>query len=572
MPIQQTMLIVDDESINRDILTQFFQDDFQILEAANGQEAQELIKNHSVDIVLLDLLMPVMDGMQLLAWIKSSPRYREIPVIVTTSKGDTHSEAQAMEIGADDFLTKPYNHTIVVCRVRNVIGRLENEQRKVTQQVQEQKIAVMQNILDVDQLTGLYTKKSFLQHTQELLKNNPDTRYCIVYLDIANFRLINELFNMETGDTILQTAGSYFLTIVGKHGLACHLAVDSFALCLPVDILDTELMMQGIDTLMRSLSIYRSITFYAGIYTVENIYIQPKQMLDRAHMAMKAAKANLTPRYAFYDEELQTTMLEEQQMAKEMETALANGQFYTMLRPIYTLDCKHSIAAEIVICWLHPQHGYIDPNKFIPIFEKNGFITYINHFAWDQACRFLSRQKDWGVKIRPVGVNISYVDVYDNGFVNHLTQLLRKYGLQPWMMWLKLTEKVYISAPKQQLSKILKRLKSYGFTILLDDFGSSISSLNLLSELNNIDILKIEMQHFDDPQIQKRANIVLHSLIDMAEKLDLKTIIKGLQNQEQVSEICQLGNPSIQGIYYHPPLTSDEYINLLSSTPSPLQH
>ena len=265
-------------------------------------------------------------------------------------------------------------------------------------------------------------------------------------------------------------------------------------------------------------------------------------------------------------------MLEEQQMAKEMETALANGQFYTMLRPIYTLDCKHSIAAEIVICWLHPQHGYIDPNKFIPIFEKNGFITYINHFAWDQACRFLSRQKDWGVKIRPVCVNISYVDVYDNGFVNHLTQLLRKYGLQPWMMWLKLTEKVYISAPKQQLSKILKRLKSYGFTILLDDFGSSISSLNLLSELNNIDILKIEMQHFDDPQIQKRANIVLHSLIDMAEKLDLKTIIKGLQNQEQVSEIRQLGNPSIQGIYYHPPLTSDEYINLLSSTPSPLQH
>ena len=207
MPIQQTMLIVDDESINRDILTQFFQDDFQILEAANGQEAQELIKNHSVDSVLLDLLMPVMDGMQLLAWIKSSPRYREIPVIVTTSKGDAHSEAQAMEIGADDFLTKPYNHTIVVCRVRNVIGRLENEQRKVTQQVQEQKIAVMQNILDVDQLTGLYTKKSFLQHTQELLKNNPDTRYCIVYLDIANFRLINELFNMETGDTILQTAG-----------------------------------------------------------------------------------------------------------------------------------------------------------------------------------------------------------------------------------------------------------------------------------------------------------------------------------------------------------------------------
>ena len=203
MPIQQTMLIVDDESINRDILTQFFQDDFQILEAANGQEAQELIKNHSVDIVLLDHLMPVMDGMPLLAWIKSSPSYREIPVIVTTSKGDTHREAQAMEIGADDFLTKPYNHTIVVCRVRNVIGRLENEQRKVTQQVQEQKIAVMQNILDVDQLTGLYTKKSFLQHTQELLKNNPDTRYCIVYLDIANFRLINALFNMETGDTIL---------------------------------------------------------------------------------------------------------------------------------------------------------------------------------------------------------------------------------------------------------------------------------------------------------------------------------------------------------------------------------
>ena len=180
MENRKTMLIVDDMEINRAILTQFFQDEFHIIEAENGREALDFIKSQPIDIILLDLMMPVMTGMEVLEWLRANPHYGDIPVIVTTSADDVNSEVMAMERGAADYLTKPYNPSIVSCRVQNVLGRRENEISKLRQAAQDRKISAMQQILDIDQLTGLLTQKAFLQQAADKISGNPETRYCFI--------------------------------------------------------------------------------------------------------------------------------------------------------------------------------------------------------------------------------------------------------------------------------------------------------------------------------------------------------------------------------------------------------
>lgn len=566
MEKKQTMLIVDDKEINRAILASYFRDEFNILQAEDGQETLDYVYSQPVDIIMLDLVMPQMSGMEVLDKLKTNPRYSDIPVIVTTSVNDTTSEAFSMERGAADYITKPYNPIIVRCRVFNVLGRKENEQLKLHQSVQERRISEMQQIIDIDQLTGLLTQNTFLQQLPSIINDDSHTRYYVIYLDISCFKLINELFNMETGDIILKTAASYFNTIIGKRGIATHLSADAFALLLPEDLVDMDLLIQGLDAMMHSLSIYRSITFYAGVYPIDNIYLSPEQMLDRAHLAMTSARKFQTKRYIIYDDALRTKLREERLIAKEMEPALKEGQFFVKFQPIYQLvgDIDHAmpIAGEALLRWQHPQQGTISPKKFIPIFEKNGFISRIDRYAWEQACHFLSRQRDWGLPIYPVSINISHINFYDNSFVDYLLRLLRKYDLKPWMLWLELTEKFYSQAP-DQFFKILRRLKSCGFQVIMDAFGSNFSSVRLLQNLT-VDMIKIDLHSFYTQPDNPRGDIILRTLIELASKLDVKVIIESTETKEQAEKMFNMGCYNMQGFYYSRPLTSDNYIEFLS--------
>lgn len=566
MQKKQTMLIVDDEEINRIILTDYFHKEFNLLEAADGQEALDYVYSQPVDIILLDLMMPKLNGFAVLDTLKAAPRYRNIPIVVTTGTEDNKSEALSMEKGAADYITKPYNPVVVRCRIFNVLGRMESELLKLHQSVQERRISEMQQIIDIDQLTGLLTQKTFLQQLPSIISKNNHTRYYIVYLDIASFKLINELFNMETGDTILKTAASYFNTIIGKRGIATHLAADAFALLLPDELLDMDLLLQGLDAMMHSLSIYRTITFYAGIYPIDNIYLSPEKMLDRAHLAMVSARKLQTKRYMVYDDALKTRLKEEQMIAKEMEPALLSGQFFVKFQPIYEVAADVSqaqaIAGEALLRWQHPHQGIISPKKFIPVFEKNGFISRIDRYAWEQACHFLSRQNDWGLTVTPVSINISHVNFYDVSFVDYLQRLLRKYDLKPWMLWLELTEKSYTHSPEQFL-KTLRRLKSCGFQIIMDAFGSNFSSVKLLQNLS-VDTIKIDLRSFYNQSETHRADIILASIIDMAEKLGIKVIIEGVETKELSEKMLHMGCHTMQGFYFSKPLTSDNYIEFLS--------
>ena len=563
MTERSVMLIVDDVEINRAILSQFFQSEYEILEAPNGRKALDILESRNVDIILLDLIMPVMGGMELLGVMHKHPRFQDIPVVVTTSQGLLNSEIQALENGAADYITKPYNPIVVQCRVRNVMARQENEWRKERQRLQAEKISAMQTIIETDQLTGLYNHHTMLTKTAELIQENRSTQYCIVYLDISCFKVINELFNMETGDMILKTAAAYFKTVVGTQGLAARISADHFAICMPENALDMELMIQGLDAVMRSLAVYRSIMFYAGIFTVDNVYLTVNKMLDRAHMAMNTVKGNYNRRFAYYDEQLSTALMEEQMLVRDMEGALDNDNFCIYLQPIYDCNTNKIKSAEALIRWNHPQRGMISPGVFIPVFEKNGFVTRLDRFAWESACRFLSRQRDNGLEVVPISVNVSRVNMYDQNFVDFMTSLLAKYDLEPWMLRIEMTESAYVDNPNQMV-KILRRLKNAGFTVLMDDFGSGYSSLNMLKNIA-MDILKLDMKFVQDIETSPKAAIIMKSIVNMAHELGMEVIAEGVETEPQLDFLRNIGCKLVQGYYYAKPMAADEFMKKLMS-------
>ncbi|MBO5650327.1 MAG: EAL domain-containing protein [Selenomonas sp.] len=554
------MLIVDDVEINRVVLTQFFQEEYQIIEAENGQEAMALIERQPVSIVLVDLVMPIMDGFQMISMMKRNDQFAGIPVVVMTANNDGDSEARAMEMGAADFITKPYNPTIVRCRIRNVMAREEIEWRRVAQVAQNRQLMEMHQYVEKDSLTGIYNREAFYRKAAELMQEHHQTRYSIVYLDISCFKVVNDLFRIETGNLILKTAAFYFNVLVGEEGLCARIEADHFALCVPTDKLDMDKTIAGLDSTIQSLGISHNVLFYAGIYPVDNVYLPLDQMCDRAHMALNRIKGRYMTRYAYYDKAMRDQMIEEQMIARNMEYALQEGQFVIHLQPIYETGANSIVGAEALVRWNYNK-GQISPGKFIPIFENNGFIVRLDRFVWEEACKVLRAQIDAGLTPVPISVNLSRLNFYSQDLLDFLRELMKKYDLPAKLLKLEITESAYMDNP-HQLIAIVRAFKGHGFSVLMDDFGSGYSSLSMLKDLP-VDVLKIDMAFVQEVDKSSRAGAILESIVELGKHLRMEVVVEGVETREQVDFLEKIGCRLIQGYYFSKPLDKESFLGLI---------
>lgn len=560
MDDKPVMLIVDDVEINRVVLTQFFQEEYQILEAENGKEAMSIIEGQLVSIVLVDLVMPIMDGFQLLAMMKQNDQYAGIPVVVMTANNDGDSEARAMEMGAADFITKPYNPTIVRCRIRNVMAREEIEWRRVAQVAQNRQLMEMHQYVEKDRLTGIYNREAFYRKAAELMQEHHQTEYSIVYLDISCFKVINDLFRIETGNLILKTAAFYFGVLVGETGLCARIEADHFVLCMPTNNLDMKQVIAGLDSTIQSLGISHNVLFYAGVYPVDNAFLPIDQMCDRAHMALNRIKGRYMTRFAYYDTAMRDQMIEEQMIVRNMEYALQEGQFFIHLQPIYETTTSEISGAEALVRWRYNK-GLISPGKFIPIFEKNGFIVRLDRFVWEEACKVLRAQIDAGLTPVPISVNLSRLNFYSQDLLEFLQSLIKKYELSTNLLKLEITESAYMDNP-HQLIAMVRAFRGQGFSVLMDDFGSGYSSLSMLKDLP-VDVLKIDMAFVQEVDKSSRAGAILESIVELGKHLRMDVVVEGVETKEQVDFLSKIGCHHIQGYYFSKPLDKDIFMGLV---------
>ncbi len=540
------VLVVEDNALNRELLCHILSQKYQVLEAENGAQALEILRAHPGDIslIFLDVVMPVMDGYTFLAHLRSDSSLSFIPVIITTQGNSEEDELNALSHGATDFVPKPYRPKIILHRAANLIELQEN--------------AAMVNQFKYDRLTGLYSREYFYQKVAERLAEDPDTPYAIVCSNVENFKVYNDIFGTKAGDRVLKNIAEAGRALTGEDGLCARYGADRFLYLQKQEALSGCLRQ---DSFLNKLVNVKDISLKWGVYKITAPSVPVEKMCDRAFLVADSIKGRYNQTVAVYDDVLRDKLLREQAITESMETALAEGQFAVYLQPKYWLKGNILSGAEALARWIHPELGFLSPAEFIPLFEKNGFITRLDRFVWEQTCMLLRRWRQEGYPAIPVSVNVSRADVYQEDLPETLTNLVERYGIEPQQFHLELTESAYTENPNQIITMV-DELRRRGFVIEMDDFGSGYSSLNMLSQVH-FDILKLDMKFIQTETAKPGEMSIMRFVVNLAKWLNLSTVVEGAETKAQVERLQDVGCDYAQGYYFSRPLPIPEFEALL---------
>ena len=554
-----TVLIVDSLESDRQDLKKILESKYDLLEAVSGEEALELMQEHGQRIaaVLLDMAVPgKADGYGVLDQWKADARINSVPVVSMVDKGDLESEAKSLKAGAWDIIQRPYEPLMVQFRVKNVIERSELQTLKDIQHIRE-----------YDELTGIYNQSMFLRKTVEMLDQYPKERFAFVHMDIYQFHLVNQFYGLKEADCLLQYIAGAIASMPhepGRFTYGRYLA-DVFCFCMPYDEKDT--LIHTIEKLREDINKYHIEHVLVPVFGICIVDSSDKNMIsvsDRANIAAKQCKGNFIRNYSFYDISMNEQMVKEQQIINTMRPALAQEQFVLYIQPKYDLHTNMVDGGEVLVRWLMPDKGMVPPGDFIPVFERNGFITKLDYYVWEHACQIIRRWLDEGKEPFPISVNISRVSLYNPNLAEVILELVRKYDIEPRLLQLELTESAYTSNP-DAIKETMSKLQEYGFCILMDDFGSGYSSLNTLKDIV-VDILKIDMKFLSDSDVPGRGENILASVVRMAKWLNMPVIAEGVEKESQVAFLRSIGCEFVQGYYFAKPMPIHEYEHLAFSS------
>ena len=559
MTRKHTILVVDDARHNRTALREILNDNYIVLEAENGQNALAVLeeKYQAVTVIILDLIMPDMSGLELLEIFHRDARYQNIPVIAMLREINDEIECKCLEYGAWDFMRKPYDPTIVRFRVKNVI---ERSQTRVDDELKYH--------AEHDVLTGILNKSKFFYNTRNMLNIFSMEDFVFIRIDIEKFQLINSFFGMDEGDNLLKYMADYLQNVEKEYRYITYgrIEADIFAVCFSYknekEITD---FVKKFTNQMEKYPLDFDITPFFGVYLVKNRDLSINEMYDKANLASKNCKGNYIQNYFFYTKEMSEEIIKEQRIINNMKNALKNEEFVLYLQPKYELQRNSIAGADVLVRWITADGRMVSPGEFIPVFERNGFILKLDQYVWEKTCQLLAGWRDEGRKIFPVSVNISRVSLYNPKIVDVICGLTEKYNIPPEWLQLELTESAYTGNPKA-IKEMMEQLQKKGFSILMDDFGSGYSSLNVLKDIA-VDVLKIDMKFLDGSGDDGRSENILGSVVRMAKWLNMPVVAEGAERKEQVSFLHSIGCEYVQGFYFARPMPVKEYEKLLYEQP-----
>lgn len=455
----------------------------------------------------------------------------------------------------------------IILQLKNIISinqaRYRIEMDFIAQQEAENRKKLMA-LQELDKETGIFNRDAFSRRTEEMVRSNPDKKYVLVRWDIDRFKIYNDTFGVHAGDNLLRAIGKSYLDRGLKSITYGRWVADHFVMCME------ERMFSGVAVhqyISEQLSLYRSdfeFIVRMGVYRISDPNLSVTLMCDRALMAMKSIKTSFEKRIAYYDDSMRDQMMEEQELINEMETALKREDFKIYFQPQYNYATGKMTGAEALVRWIHPEKGLISPGKFIPVFEQNGFISKLDEYIWEHVCMSIKKWMDNGFNLVPVSVNISRRDIYNPKLCNIILGLTEKYGIPPYMLRLEITESAYMEEPTQ-LIKVVEKLKSLGFIIEMDDFGSGYSSLNTLKDVP-VDILKLDLKFLSSEGTNKRGGSILTSIVRMANWLTLPVIAEGIENVKQAEFLKSIGCYTMQGYLFSRPIPEDEFLKLMEAS------
>ena len=544
---KRRILIVEDELINQEMLRIVLDSVYDIILAETGEEALARLaaEYQTISLVLLDLNLPDMHGLEVLKQMKADSRSARIPVIVMTAEKD--AEVESLTLGAIDFIPKPYPQPKVIhARVLRTIEL--SEDRDIIRWTER------------DHLTGLYNREYFYRYAAQYDVYHKDQATDAIVLDINHFHIINERYGKNYGDEVLKLIGEKVLEAVRESGgIVCRREADTFLVYCPHRSDYEEILDNASVTLRGDGRNENRVRLRMGVYSDVDKTIDIERRFDRAKLAADTVKNSYTKAIGIYDDSLHESEIFAEQLLDGFETALREKQFEVVYQPKFNIRPQEPVltSAEVLVRWKHPQLGTVSPAVFIPLFEQNGLIRQLDDYIWREAA---SRMKDWksrNVDLVPVSVNVSRIDLYDPFFVERMQEIMETSGLSPAEFYLEVTESAY-TENSDQIIQTVTRLREKGFRIEMDDFGSGYSSLNMISTLP-IDALKLDMEFIRNAFRERKDTRLLEVVIQLAESLEVPTIAEGVETAEQMLTLKTMGCDIVQGYYFSRPLSAAEF-------------
>lgn len=419
----------------------------------------------------------------------------------------------------------------------------------------------------IDAATGLLGKEAFFDEAAAYLRHSGARDVSIVCFDVDHFKLFNDLHGLDCGDELLRYLGRALALRFSPDGAQplARLAADTFALCATgirperVERILVNISSEcpnGIDAIVR-----------AGVYRIEDPASPVSIMCDRAVIALRTVKGSYFDRVALYDPGMREALVLEREVVAGIESALREDRIELFLQPKCNIRTGKIVGAEALARWRHPERGIVAPGEFIPLIERNGLVRSLDLRVWEKTAAWIRGLIDEGVQPVPVSVNVSRADIYLVDVAAELHALVERYGIEPSLIEVEITESAYSERP-DRIVAAFDELAERGFTVLMDDFGSGYSSLNMLKDIN-VDVLKIDMRFLD--RDDRRSKDIMESVIRMARWLDLPVIAEGVETREQVNFLLDVGCSYAQGYYYARPMEAAAFEALLTDG-SKVQH
>lgn len=430
--------------------------------------------------------------------------------------------------------------------------------RLAAAKIQKKEYELLQKKVQLDDVTGLYNRSYFYEMARELIKET-DEEMCIITMDISNFKIVNELYGMNVGDRLLKEIGEQVQKLdKNHHMIPSRFMADHYYMCMPKSEFDQIEFPKSFKTFLEDMD----IRVVYGVFLVEDHKEMPiNVMCDRAFLAAHDKNYKYVEYIHFYNDSERQQQLVEQEIEYEMEKALEERQFYIVVQPKYDPVTEKIVGGETLVRWQHPTKGIISPGVFIKVFERDGFIIQLDYFVWEETCRLQAQLKQKGIQTVPISINVSRAHFYGSELQNKLRELIHKYNLETSDIELEITESI-CGEDSGNIYDLIRELQNEGFKIAMDDFGSGYSSLNMLKEMP-LDIIKMDLKFLDGEE--NKGRLILKALIEMAQTMELKVVVEGVETLEQVEFLKQFEDCYAQGYYFSKPVVTDVFEELIQN-------
>ncbi len=569
--MKKILIIEDEEMIRINIKELLEVEDFEVWEAEDGGVGIQLARQHQPDLILCDVMMPVLDGYGVLEQLRSDPLTATIPFIFMSALADRSNTRQGMELGADDYISKPCTATELL---KAITVRLEKYsivqqyyQSKV-QKVQEE----LQKLIYTDPITNLPNRLALREQFERIKQTlNPDTSSLIsvITVSVDRFRRINEAWGYEASNHLLKAVGERMNAHFSSSAIA-HLNDEKFSLILE-PIAQEEIILKVVKNLLKNLSfpffVYDKeifVTFSMGLSFYPRDGDEIDQLLHRSQLALNVSQQQGGNRYNCYQNVWESQKDEDTiALENDLRRALDQKEFQLYYQPKVNLKTGQIFGAEALIRWLDSKRGFISPTIFIPLAEEIGLIEPLGEWVLRTACQQTKTWHRLGLEHLQIAVNLSGRQFNLPDIRQRVLEVLLSEGLPPSCLELELTESFLIEHEDSSIQK-LNRLKALGLQIAIDDFGTGYSSLSYLQQFP-FDVLKLDRCFIQNINLNPKNQVIVEAVIKMAHQLQLEVVAEGVETQAELELLQKYQCDLIQGYLFSRPLPAQEFQALVES-------